>query len=60
MAIEDPILAETRAARERLVDRFGGDLDALWKHIQEVQKGMANRLVSRPSKQPVETARKIS
>lgn len=60
MRIEDPILAETRAARERLVDRFGGDLDALWKHIQEVQKSMANRLVSRPSKPSTEIARKIS
>ena len=35
---EDPIVAETRAARERLVARFNGDLDALWRHLQEVQK----------------------
>ena len=60
MAKEDPIVAETRAARERLVARFGGDLDALWQHIQEVQKQLGVRVVRRPRKKPVVTTRKIS
>ncbi len=57
---EDPIVAETRAARQRLVDRFGGDLDALWQHIQQVQKQFGDRVVRRPAKPPVVITRKIS
>jgi len=60
MTTEDPIVAETRAARERLVDRFDGDLDALWQHIQEVQKQLGDRVVRRAPKEPIVTTRKIS
>ena len=60
MSTEDPIVAETRAARERLVERFGGDLDALWQHIQQVQRGLGQRIVQRAPKAPATPARKIS
>jgi len=38
---EDPIVAETRAARERLVGRFNGDLDALWRHLKKCRRSLA-------------------
>jgi hypothetical protein len=57
---EDPIVAETRAARERLVDRFNGDLDALWEHVQEVQKDLGDRIVRREPKRPTIVKRRIS
>lgn len=57
---EDPIVAETRAARERLVERFNGDLDALWHHIQEVEKSLKQRVVRRQPKRPELFKRKVS
>jgi hypothetical protein len=57
---EDPIVAETRAARERLVDRFNGDLDALWRHLKEVEKTLPGGVVRRAPKRPATMARKIS
>ena len=57
---DDPIVAETRAARERLVARFGGDLDALWRHIQEVEQTLKDRIVRREPKRPESFARKVS
>jgi hypothetical protein len=43
---EDPIVKETRAAREELVAEFGGDLDALWQHLQKVQDKYRDRVVT--------------
>ena len=40
---EDPIVKETRAAREQLVEEFGGDLDALWEHLQKTQERYRDR-----------------
>jgi Ethanolamine utilization protein EutJ (predicted chaperonin) len=57
---DDPIVTETRAARDRLVARFDGDLDALWNHLQDVQKQLGDRIVRRAPKVPVVTSRKIS
>jgi len=57
---DDPIVAETRAARERLVARFDGDLDALWRHLQDAQKQFGDRVVRRAPKPPLTTTRKIS
>ena len=56
---EDPIVKETRAAREKLVQEFGEDLDALWEHLQEVQKQYQDRVVAGQPKAPV-THRKVS
>jgi len=57
---EDPIVAETRAARERLVAKFDGDLDALWRHIQEVEQTLQVRVVNREPKRPEPSSRKVS
>jgi hypothetical protein len=43
---EDPIVKETRAAREELVAEFGGDLDSLWHHLQRVQEQYRDRVVT--------------
>jgi hypothetical protein len=51
---EDPIVEETRAAREELVNEYGGDLDALWQHLQKVQEQYRDRVVTGQGK-PVAT-----
>ncbi len=56
---EDPIVKETRAAREKLVQEFGEDLDALWEHLQEVQRQYQDHVVTGQPKVPV-TVRKGS
>jgi len=48
---------ETRAAREKLVQEFGEDLDALWEHLQEVQRQYQNRIVTGQPKAPVTVRR---
>jgi RNAse (barnase) inhibitor barstar len=57
---EDPIVKETRTAREKLVDEFGGDLDALWEHLQETQKKYQDRVVTGEPKLPMTADRKAS
>jgi hypothetical protein len=56
----DPILDETRAARERLVARFNGDLDELWQHLREVEQEFQGRVVRRAPKKPSVANRKAS
>jgi hypothetical protein len=56
----DPILDETRAARERLVARFDDDLDALCQHLREVERKFEGRIVHRTPKKPSAGTRKAS
>ncbi len=56
---EDPIVKETRAAREKLVDEFGGALDALFEHLQKVQEQYRDRVVTSQPKKPT-GERKVS
>jgi hypothetical protein len=57
---EDPIVRETREAREKLVAEFGGDLDALFEHLLKVQEQYRDRLVTLQPKRPVAGERKVS
>ena len=57
---EDPIVKETRAAREQLVEEFGGDLDALWEHLQKTQERYRDRVVTGQPKPPVVSEQKVS
>jgi hypothetical protein len=57
---EDPIVKETRAAREKLVAEFGGDLDTLWEYLQKTQKKYQDRVVTGQPKSPVTADRKAS
>ncbi|MCY3820690.1 MAG: hypothetical protein OXH52_15235 [Gammaproteobacteria bacterium] len=40
--IDDPIVAEVRAARDRLAARFDYDLEAIYRHVQaeEARSGL--------------------
>jgi len=57
---KDPILSETRAARERLVARFNYDLDALCEHLREMEKEFEGRVVTLPPKKPATRVHKAS
>jgi hypothetical protein len=58
---EDPIVAETRAARERLVSRFDGDLDRLCEHLRALESEVSDRVVHRAPKKPATTeVRRVS
>jgi hypothetical protein len=56
MAWEDPIVAETRALRQELMDEVGNDLGALVKYLQERELEHPERLVSLPPRKPMPTA----
>jgi len=49
---EDPIVAETRALREELMDEVGNDLDTLFEYLKEREKLHSDRLVSFPPRRP--------
>jgi hypothetical protein len=53
MAWEDPIVAETRALRQELMDEVGNDLGALVKYLQEREREHPERLVSLPPRKPI-------
>ena len=50
---EDPIVAETRALREELMNEVGNDLDALFEYLKEREKLHPERLVSFPPRRPI-------
>jgi hypothetical protein len=52
MVWEDPIVAETRALRQELMDEVGNDLDALVSYLQEREREHPERLVSLPPRAP--------
>ena len=52
MTWEDPIVAETRALRQQLMDEVGNDLDALIKYLKEREREHPERLVSLPPRRP--------
>ncbi len=43
---EDPIVEETRAAREELLERFNYDLDALCAYLQEQETRSAKKAIT--------------
>jgi hypothetical protein len=50
----DPILAETRALREELMNEVGNDLDALFDYLRQRETSHPERLVSFPPRRPAE------
>lgn len=48
MVWEGPIVAETRALRQELMDEVGNDLDALIEFLKERELEHPERLVSLP------------
>ena len=51
---EDPVVAEVRAVRQELSDRFGDDIEALCDFLAEQEQRHPERLVSRRPN-PVQT-----
>jgi len=57
---EDPIVKESRAAREELLERFNYDLDALCAYLEEVGSRSGKKAVTLDPRRPAEAARKVS
>lgn len=53
MVWEDPIVAETRALRQQLMDEVGNDLDALIEFLKTRELEHPERLVSLPPRTPI-------
>lgn len=49
---EDPVVAEIRAVRRELSDRFGDDVNALCDFLAQQEQRHGDRLVNRPPKAP--------
>jgi acyl-coenzyme A synthetase/AMP-(fatty) acid ligase len=49
---EDPIVKETRAAREDLFARFNHDLAALCAHLREKEREHGDRVVTLEPRRP--------
>lgn len=49
---EDPIVKETRAAREELLKRFNYDLDALCAHLEQMEKTSDKKAVTLEPQRP--------
>jgi hypothetical protein len=58
--MEDPIVEETREARRQLDAEFGGDLEALFAYLREIEHENAEKVVKLAPKPPVSVQRKIS
>jgi len=56
MTWEDPIVAETRALRQQLMDEVGNDLDGLVTYLKERELEHPERLVSLSPRRPATAA----
>jgi hypothetical protein len=57
---EDPIVEETREARRQLDAEFGGDLEALFEYLKDIERQNADRVVKLDPKPAITVQRKIS
>jgi hypothetical protein len=57
---EDPIVKETRAAREELLERFNYDLEALCAYLEQAEKDSPKKAVTLQPRRPVSPSRKVS
>lgn len=53
MVWEDPIVAETRALRQQLMDEVGNDLDKLIEFLKERELEHPERLVTLAPRRPI-------
>jgi hypothetical protein len=53
---EDPIVNETRAAREELLERFNYDLDALCRYLDETNLQSSKKAITLEPRRPSEAA----
>ncbi len=60
MAIyDDPIVDEVHETRAKLLARYGGR-EGYEQHLRDLEKQLANRVVTRQPRRPVETEKKVS
>jgi hypothetical protein len=52
MTQEDPVVAEIRAVRQELADRFGDDVNALCDFLAQQETEHPERLVNRSPRSP--------
>jgi hypothetical protein len=50
--LEDPVVAEIRAVRRELSERFGDDVNALCDFLEQQEQQHVGRLVNRSPKDP--------
>lgn len=58
--MEDPIVEETRDARRQLDAEFGGDVEALYAYLREIERQNADRVVRLAPKSPAAVRRRSS
>ena len=56
---EDPIVAEVRETRERLLREYGG-MENLLKEFRAIEVEMKDRVVRLEPRAPIETKRRVS
>jgi hypothetical protein len=56
---EDPVVEEVHQTRARLLERYGGS-QGYAEHLRQLELELADRLVSRKSRTPTKTHRKVS
>jgi len=58
--MKDPIVEETREARRQLDAEFGGDLEALFSYLRDIEQQNSDRVVKLAPKTLMTPQRKIS
>ena len=56
---EDPIVEEVHETRARLLQKYGGP-EGYAEHLRKLEIELADRLVTRDSRMPIKTQRKVS
>jgi hypothetical protein len=56
---EDPVVKEIHDVREELLNEYGG-FDGYMQHIEELQRKLGDRVVTREPRPPIAVERKIS
>ena len=56
---DDPIVSEVHETRAKLLARYGGRA-GYEQHLRELEQQLADRIVTRPPRRPVETQKKVS
>jgi len=57
MVVDDPIVAEVRATRQKIETIYNNDFNLLYQQMVELQKQYARNLVTRPLSLPEVTKR---
>jgi hypothetical protein len=59
MSFRDPIVEEIHETRAKLLEKYGGS-EGYAEHIRELERELADRVVTHEPRRPVKTHRKVS